>query len=189
MFRPSPYDEPIPTLVSTFHSNWSVMRPVQVPSSAVQETTSTTRIIWGVIDVRRVIVAKGMWWANGVTAMDVPEVAGAIYRSSGGGYPGAKLAQTAATVHSGANRLQYAALSGGSVVLTPGPWWLGLAFDCRIEVADWFRSSGSSSIDAYYKMMQNSVTIGSLPATATPVEASNSSLWVFGLATTLWPGS
>lgn len=70
--------------------------------------------------IRSPFLIRKFWWANGATAAG--NVDGGIYSVGG-----AKLASTGSTAQAGTNAIQSAAPSGGSFLLTPGSYVLGLS--------------------------------------------------------------
>lgn len=188
MFQPG-WTEPMPTMVAAYHSMWSLGRSfLAVPSSANWETTGL-RMIYAPITIPRLVVVKKMWWLNG-TANTSMNIEAGIYRDTGGFQPGAKVASTGAVTQGAGNYIQTADLSTGNAVLPPGVYWLALGgsvSDASTDIS-FFRTSGSSSQEGFYKYQESTgPQPGSWPSTATPVEASNSTLWVYGIVTTAYP--
>lgn len=186
MYRPG-WDEPVPTLVSAFQSLWSFARfSSGAPSSASWEAT-TARMIYVPVAIPRQVLVKAMWWVNG-SFNNAEGIEAGIYRDTGGYQPGAKVASTGIITQGTADQLQIASLSGGTVVLTPGTYWLALGATAIASTADvtFFRNSSSASMDAFHKYYETA-TPGSWPSTATPLESTSNAAWLFGIVTTAYP--
>jgi hypothetical protein len=123
-------------------------------------------------------IYKG-FWLNGSAAGGNTAVA--IYDAAF-----TKLVQTASTAGSGNSVPQSVAWSGGTIKLGPGLYYAVLAHDSA-TTNRFFRWSIATTGAAYWKALgcfrQASITVGSLPATATPVVCNNVAFPVFGLIT------
>lgn len=170
--------EPVPPMVSPWTAGWGFVTEGYAPSSPVSASWETTNTgVWFALYVPSVCVAKRMWWANGATVSG--NVEAGIYLD--GGYkPGAKLITTGSVAQATINVVQFADIT--DTTLTPGLYWLFLS--CSTTSATFFRSTTSLSLDELRRFEQASIGPGSAPATATPVESTNSQIYLFGFSTT-----
>lgn len=124
-------------------------------------------------------VVKRMWWANGSSSSGT-NVSAAIYApKSITGEPGGLIVQTAATAQGTVSQVQFVDVT--DTYLPAGPYWLALATAGTTSFFGW---TDTSWIDAYSTYTQASITVGSLPSTATPTEPSGRRTWLFGFSTT-----
>lgn len=174
----APARAPAPPYVSSF-SSCALAYWITDPSSATN--ASANYAVFQVVIVPSACVARRVWWANG--AVVAGNVSVAIYASTGTLIPGAKLVECASTAQSGTAEIQFAGIT--DTTLPPGLYFIALV--CSDASATIFRSSLSSSADALYVFNQAGVTVGSFPATATPVESAVANRYLYGFATTASP--
>lgn len=171
--------EPVLTMVSTIGDYAPFARfAVTAPSSATFETAN--RAVYYPLLIPTVCTARRVWWANGSTVSASYNVDCGIYADAGR-KPGAKLVSSGSTAQGTASQVQFVDVT--DTVLAPGLYWVALA--CSSASATFFTRSGSTGYDAIIRFQE--ATAIPLPSTATPVEASASSVYVFGFATTASP--
>lgn len=88
---------------------------------ASSQTFVVNTCVYQPLAIRSPFLVRKFWWANGATAAG--NVDAGIYSVGG-----ARLASTGSTAQSGTNVIQSAAPSGGSLLLTPGSYVLGLGW-------------------------------------------------------------
>lgn len=174
------YAEPPPTLVSAFgigrYGGWAPSGHSNSPTSGVWPTANI--LIYMPIFVPTRVLATKMWWANGSAVAG--NVGGGIYADAGN-QPGKQLAQIASTAQANTLQVQVAALDA-SVVMVPGIYWLALVISSG--TATILRVGATGMHDAFWSLVETSVTPGSLPASATPAEpATTIDYYVFGVVT------
>jgi hypothetical protein len=143
-------------------SNWAAYMPVLVPTGCI---------------IRR------LWWANGATVSASYNVDVGVYGDAG--YkPGVRLISTGSTAQGTASQVQFVDVT--DTALAPGRYWL--AITCSSSSATVLRATLPSGgpIDAAIRFQQ-SLAAHPLPATATPVESSTSTIYLCGFATTASP--
>jgi len=177
------YVEPVIAMVSTF-GPWGHDLGLKALSSVPTSTSGTGTNVakFQPVHVPTCCVARRVWWANGATAAG--NVSVSIYACTPDGEPGTKIVECAATAQGTINEVQFADIT--STVLPPGTYWLALATSSS-SARIMGTSRGDSSTDAQQSFTQSSITVGSMPATATPSEVSGVTLLVFGFATTASP--
>lgn len=175
--------EPIIPMVSTF-TTWGHIFGNYATSSAVtgRAFIAANAVQYQPVFVPSACVARRLWWANATSGSY--NVSAAIYASTASGEPGAKIIECGSTAQGTSNEVQFVDITDTS--LAPGTYWIALA-----------GSSGSLLIlgvvqpnqawNALLQFQQTSITLGALPATATPVESSYSNTFLFGFATTASP--
>lgn len=173
-----------PPMVSPFTFGWSSIAHERVlpsaPSSGAFE--SDNRTVYVAILVPVLSVIRRLWWANGDTVNAANNVDCGVYVSAGY-IPGSRLVSTGSVAQGTALQIQYVDVT--DTTLPPGLYWIG--FGCSTTSATFFRSSvsgGNVNQDAAYRFEESAFP---LPATATPAEATNSSIYLCGFATTASP--
>jgi hypothetical protein len=125
-------------------------------------------------------VVRRVWWANGSNTAGGATIEAGVYSDSGYS-PGSLLVSGSATQGT-ANQVQF--VNCTDTTIGPGLYWIALRSSSTSSTT-LQRRSMSTDFDAGYRFQQASAS--PLPATATPVESDNSSVWLFGFATTASP--
>jgi hypothetical protein len=120
-----------------------------------------------------------VWWINGSTITGGATVYVGIY--SDGGYKPATRLVSGSAVQGTASQIQFVSVT--ATTLPPGRYWIGLAFSTATNTTC-FRATSSGAYDAAALFNESGT---SLPATATPVEASMPTIFHCGFATTASP--
>jgi hypothetical protein len=174
--------EPVMPMVSPGMHWCPLFDAVSYYGFASGTVSAATTAFYYPIRVPATAVVRRLWWANGSSTTG--NIAAAVYASTPDGVPGTKLVETASTAQGTANEVQFVDVT--DIVLPPGVYWIALA-----------ASSTSSTIvranvstvrwDALAQLSQGSITLGALPATATPAANVSGHVYLFGFATTASP--
>jgi hypothetical protein len=149
------------------------------PSSATY--TSANRAFYYPVLVFGTCVIYRTWWVNGATTTDGATIEVGVYADNGA-KPGAKLISGSATQGT-ANELQFVDVA--ATVLTAGRYWVAVVSSSATNTTLFRLAAPSAATDAV--LMFEQATASPLPATATPVEANFSVIYVCGFATTASP--
>jgi hypothetical protein len=122
---------------------------------------------------------RRVWWANGSSVSASYTIAVGIYADSAYG-PGAKLVSGSAAQGT-ASQVQFVDVT--DTTLPPALYWL--AIHSTNASATIMRNQPAAGSDATYRFQE--ATGGTLPATATPVEGTDSSFYLFGFSITASP--
>lgn len=174
----SGFVEPVPRMVSLFGGWGYDYMSSSAPSSGAYEIAN--RAIYYPLIVPSACVARRMWWVNGSTVNASYNIDVGIYADAG--YkPGVKLVSTGSTAQGTASQVQFVDVT--DTTLAPGRYWLAIV--CSTVSATVFRVTVAANIDALLRFEEASAL--PLPATATPVESSNTPVYLCGFATTASP--
>jgi hypothetical protein len=122
---------------------------------------------------------RRVWWANGSSPDGGITIECGIYADSGSRSPGAKLVSGSAA-QGNATEVQFVDVTDTS--LAPGLYWVALSTSAITAV---FRTTISAVVDAATLFQEASAY--PLPGTATPVEATASTVYLCGFSTTASP--
>lgn len=151
------------------------------PASGVWATANS--VVYQPVVVPVACVVRRAWWANGATTSG-QNISAAIYTSTSTGVPGSKLVETAATAQGTASQVQFADVT--DTALGRGLYWIALAV-ASVSSTTLFRVTMTNASAAMVKFGEASITVGALPATATPANHGTQGQWLFGFATTASP--
>lgn len=136
------------------------------------------------IHLPRPVVARRVFWANGSSVSASYNVSVAIYAATPDGQPGTKIVECAATAQGTAAQVQFVDIT--DTYVPAGVCWIALS--CSSASATFQRLTlPEAQYDAAARFQQASITVGALPATATPSESASQSTYMFGFATTASP--
>jgi hypothetical protein len=176
------YGEPVPAMISPAMS-WSPIDQLMAMYGTISlAVEAVTTAYYMPIRVPTGCVVRRLWWANGATAAG--NVSLGIYASTANGSPGAKVIECGATAQGTILQVQFVDVT--DTVIPPGLYWIAI---CASDAAATFMVSrpGLVRIDAALTYKEAGVTVGTLPATATPAMASTDSFYLCGFATTASP--
>ena len=171
----------IPPMVSVFNSQigWaSEAVTVSAPASAAYHSASGA--CYYPVQLAAPCIVRRVWWANGATVSGGATIEVGVYADSGYG-PGTKIISGSATQGT-ASEVQFVDVT--DTALTPGVYWIAVTSDSATDTT-LFRSDISTGYDAAFMFEEASAS--PLPATATPVESTNSNIYLCGFSTTASP--
>lgn len=178
MFAPG-YATVIPPMVSVFNRATGWVNPNLCISPASATWESANRTVYYPLLLRAPCVVRRVWWANGATVSGGANIAVGVYSDSGYGPGGLLVSGTA--VQGTASQVQF--VDATDTALAPGLYWIAVASDSATNTT-MFRSGIGSGYEAGYRFQE---AAGTLPATATPVESSGTTVWLCGFSTTASP--
>ena len=185
MYSPG-YSEPAIPMVSTF-SPWGYaygsLATFQFPASVFFE--SANRAVFQPVFIRTPCVARRVWWQNGSSVSASYNLSVAVYAATPQGEPGAKIIECASTAQGTASQVQFVDIT--DTYLPAGLTWIAVAASSASATLYGNGTTPTASYDAIVRFQQSGITVGSLPATATPAESSSTYTYLFGFATTASP--
>jgi hypothetical protein len=172
--------QPGPVVMVGTGTRTPVASVVGATSTAAASTTweFANRAVYLPLLLNASLVARRVWWANGATTSGGATIEVGVYADSGYG-PGAKLVGGSATQGT-ASQVQFVDVTDTS--LPPGLYWIAITSSSATSTTI-FRASVSTICNVRFQ----EESAYPLPSTATPVETSNGSLYLFGFATTASP--
>ena len=168
---------PMVSLLTPVIGHWDAGY-IGAPTSQTYE--SAQRAVYFPIVIPAPCVARRVWWANGATVSGGATIEVGIYASLSYA-PGAKLVSGSATQGS-ASQVQFVDVT--DTVLPPGVYWLAILSSSGTNTT-FLGALTNTSSDAGERFQEAS--LGALPSTATPVEATVQTSYLFGFATTASP--
>lgn len=177
MFTPGLLEPALPMVSTLGPWGWGLGAHVEVLGTPASATWAANgRAFYFPLSIPSRCVAKRMWWANGATTTGGATIEAGLYQDAGS-KPGSKLVSGSATQGT-ASQVQFVDIT--DTTLYPGLYWVALMSTITTNTTV-FRVSFGAAGDAARFFEQ---TANPLPATATPVEAANSLIWLCGFSTT-----
>lgn len=173
----------VPPMVGTLTPGWSPIAVMPVASAFPASGTfeAADRAVYYPLRVPTTCVVRRVWWANGGTVNASYLIDCGIYADAGF-KPGALLVSAGSTAQGTATQVQFVDVT--DTTLAPGLYWIALASSSTSATI--FRSNDmQASQNAAARFQEASAR--PLPATATPVETTNSQVYLCGFATTASP--
>lgn len=178
MFTPGYVEPPLPMVAS--NGPWGLMAHALANASTAPSSRawdSGNLAVYHPIIVPCMTIVRRVFWLNGATTTGGATVEAGLY-ADGGYKPGAKLVSGAATQGT-ASQVQFVDVTDTSV--PPGAYWLALTASTATNTT-FFGLAIYANMDAAVRFEQASAN--PLPATATPVESTTATFYIFGFSTT-----
>jgi hypothetical protein len=180
MYRPG-FGVTVPPMVSLWsYIGW--LSPVTVGGASSATYASAARAVYYPIIIPAGCVVRRVWWANGATTTGGATIEVGVYADSGYG-PGAKLVSGSATQGT-ASEVQFVDVT--DTTLPPGLYWIAIMSSSATNTT-LFRGTVPQAGAADAAVLFHQTSANPLPATATPVEAASTDIWLCGFATTASP--
>lgn len=141
------------------------------PASAAW--AAANQAIYIPIEIRSPYLLALFFWGNGSTASSNCDVG--LYTVGG-----SRIASTGSTAQSGASAVQYAAPSAGTILVSPGQYYLGFA--CSGTTNRVFQNTSVTAVPGRMMGLLQESSALPLPATMTPVAFASTGYPLTGIA-------